>query len=60
MMPLAAVWRAQSANLNSFRTTMHSVQPRVSGASEHFFGLNNLSDLELCRIWLSIYDLNAR
>ena len=39
---------------------MHRVQPRVAGASEHFFGFNDLDDRELCRFRLGIYNVNAR
>src|SRR6516225_10181073 len=55
----AAVPGAQGANVNSFRTAMYGVRPRVAGAGEHLFGLNDLNDFELCRIRLGIHNVNA-
>ena len=55
----AAVWSAQSAEVNPFRTAMYGVHPRVAGAPEHLFGLNDLNDLELRRIRFGIYNMNA-
>src|SRR6516164_6813398 len=55
----AAIPGSQGTDVNPFRTAMYGVRPRVTGASEHLFGLNDLSDLELCRIRLGIHNMNA-
>jgi hypothetical protein len=54
-----AVRGAQGTDVNPFRAAMYGVHPRVTGAGEHLFGLNDLNNFQLCRIRLGIHNVNA-
>src|SRR5258705_5557430 len=51
---------SQTANIDSFRTTMNRVQPGITSPVKDFFGLNYLHDLRLPGIGLGIKDVDTR
>src|SRR5882762_2368499 len=60
--PIGAILAAaaQRADVDTFRTAMDSVGPRVAGLLEYLLGLDDLVDFCLGGIRLRIYDINTR